>query len=222
MAGPTWTPMPFNLGSVFGAVPKIDRYQRIYDFLNDRAAVETELRAIDQATTTRPSFRAYLERWEKSLGFSADVKTIHRGGTKDKIAALLGTKSDGNKYVDNEDLIGETAFLQILASKRPMVDLGVQPDHGTLTHRVQWVMIGMWDQHTRRLGVGEYLADLYQGMASGNARIARPVPVVGGKTEQRNLWDTMFDSFNQNATHPEYLHYQFVRTSMPRLFDKWD
>jgi len=222
MAGPSWTPVPFNLNSAFGAVPRIDRYQRIYDFLNDRAAVERELQAIDQATTSKASFRAFLERWEKQLGFSADVKTILRAGTKDKIAAMFGTVSDGTKYADNEDLIGETAFMQILAGKRPMVDLGVLQDHGTLTHRVQWVMIGMWDQRTRSLGVGEFLAELYRGMAGGNARRQQMVPADEGKLKPRNLWDLMFDSFNYNATHPEYLHNQFVRGTMPGLFDKWD
>jgi hypothetical protein len=222
MVGGNWTPVPFNLGSAFGAVPWIQRYQRIYDFLNDRSAVERELQAIDQATTNKPSFRAFLEKCEKRLGFAAEVKTILKFGTKEKIAAALGTTSDDNKYVDNEDLIGEAAFMQILLSKRPMVDLGVQQDHGTLTHRVQWVMIGMWDQRTRSLGAGEFLAQLYQGMASANARKKQLVPADGGKNAARNLWDLMFDSFNSNATHPEYLHNQFVRSTIPSLFDKRD
>jgi hypothetical protein len=36
------------------------------------------------------------------------------------------------------------------------------------------------------------------------------------------MWDLMFDSFNSNATHPEYLHNQFVRSTIPSLLDKWD
>jgi len=222
MAGSTWTPVAFNLSTAFGAVPKIDRYQRIYDFLNDRGSVERELLALDQGTSSKASFRTFLERWERQLGFSADVKTILRAGTKDRIAAALGTTSDGKKYADNEDLIGEPAFMQILASRRPMIDLGVLQDHGTLTHRAQWVLIGMWDQRTRGLGIGEYLADLYQGMANPNARRKQMVPADEGKLVSRNLWDLMFDSFNLNATHPEYLHNQFVRGTMPGLFDKWD
>jgi hypothetical protein len=222
MAGQKWTVVPFNLASAFGAIPRVDRYQRVYDFLNDRNAVAQELRAIDQATSSKQSFRGFLERWERQFGFAADVKTILRSGTKDKIAAHFGTVSDGTKYVDNEDLIGETAFLQILASKRPMIDLGVQQDHGTLTHRVQWVMVGMWDQRTRSLGVGERLAEMYQGMSSSNARQKHMVPANEGKRVERNLWDLMFDSFNYNGTHPEFLHNQFVRDTIPSLFDKWD
>jgi len=222
MAGPNWVPVPFNLGSVFGAVPKIERYQRIYDFLNDQSAVEFELRAIDQATTSKQSFEGFLSKWEKQLGFSAELKTILRDGTKEKIATAFGTTSDGDKYVSNEGLIRETAFMQILSSKRPIVDLGVLADHGTLTHRVQWVMIGMWDQRTRALGVGEFLAELYQGMAGSGARKKQSVPANAGANVDRPLWDLMFDSFNANATHPEFLHFQFVQATMPGLFAKWD
>ncbi len=222
MSSPTWTPVPFKLNTVFDAVLRIDRYQRIYDFLNNRLEVEHALQAIDQATTSRRSFRAFLEKWERQLGFAADVKTILKSGTKERIAAALGTTSDGAKYADNEDLIGEPAFMQILSCKRPMVDLGVLQDHGTLTHRVQWVMIGMWDQRTKRLGAGEYLAGLYQGMANANARKPQSVPADEGQFKPRNLWDLLFDSFNFNATHPEYLHNRFVRDTMPGLFDKWD
>jgi hypothetical protein len=170
MAGPNWIPVPFNLGSVFGAVPKIERYQRIYDFLNDQGAVERELQAIDQATVGKQSFERFLSKWENQLGFSAELKTILRDGTKEKVAAAFGTMSDGDKYVSNEGLIRETAFMQILSSKQPIVDLGVLEDHGTLTHRVQWVMIGMWDQRTRALGTGEFLAQLYQGLAGAVAQ----------------------------------------------------
>jgi hypothetical protein len=222
MAGPNWIPVPFNLASAFGSVPKIERYQRIYDFLNDQSAVERELRAIDQATSGKQSFQSFLTRWEHQLGFSAEIRTILKDGTKEKIATHFGTVSDGEKYVSNEGLIRETAFMQILSSKRPMVDLGVLEDHGTLTHRVQWVMIGMWDQRTRALGVGEFLAEYYQGLASGRARENHPVPVNGGANRAAPLWDLMFDSFNGNATYPEFLHFQFVRNTMPGLYAKWD
>ena len=222
MAGPKWVPIQFSLASVFGAVPRIERYQRIYDYLNDRAAVDIELRAIDQATASKQSFEAFLSKRESQFGFSSDIKTILRDGTKEKIATALGSVSDGDKYVSNEGIIRETAFMQILSSKRPIVDLGVLSDHGNMTHRVQWVMIGMWDQRTRALGLGDHLADLYQGLASSNARAKQPVPVNEGKNLERPLWDLIFDSFNFNATHPEYLHFQYVRNTMPGLFDKWN
>jgi Family of unknown function (DUF5636) len=221
MAGPTWVPVQFSLASVFGAVPRIDRYQRIYDYLNDQTAVDIELRAIDQATASKQSFEAFLSKMESQLGFSSDIKTILRDGTKEKVATALGAVSDGNKYVSNEGIIRETAFMQILSSRRPIVDLGVLADHGNMTHRVQWVMIGMWDRRTRALGLGDHLANLYQGLAGSNARAKKPVPVNEGKNLDRPLWDLIFDSFNFNATHPEYLHSQHVRNTMPGLFAKW-
>ena len=96
MAGPTWVPIQFGLSSVFGAVPRIERYQLIYDYLNDQAAVDIELRAIDQATVSKQSFEAFLSKMESQLGFSSDIKTILRDGTKEKIATALGTVSDGD------------------------------------------------------------------------------------------------------------------------------
>jgi hypothetical protein len=41
-----------------------------------------------------------------------------------------------------------------------------------------------------------------------------------GKSIDRPLWDLIFDSFNFNATHPEYLHFQYARSKMSGLFDK--
>lgn len=129
--------------------------------------------------------------------------------------------SDGDKYVSNEGLIRETAFMQILSSKRPIVDLGVLADHGTMTHRVQWVMIGMWDKRTQKLGMHEFLAELYQGLAGSGARARRPVPINEGANLDRPLWDLLFDSFNFNATHPEFLHSRFAHDNMPGLYAKW-
>lgn len=222
MPEPPWRTLPLSLTVAFPTVPRIEQYQRIYDFLNNRDEVLHELRAIDAATTSRQAFRAFLERWERDLGFSSDVKTIHGIGTKAKIAQHLQTVPDTITYVDNESLIGEVAFMQILSAKRPMVDIGAGSEHGLLTHRVQWVMVGMWDRRTRSLGAGEYLAQLYQGMANPNARKKPVVRVVDGPDEGRNLWDIVVDSFNKNATHPEYLHDRFVRNVLPSLYDKWD
>ena len=222
MPEPQWHTLPINLTLAFPTVPRIERYQRIYDYLNTRDEVMLELSAIDAATSSKQTFRAFLERWERQLGFSADVKTIHGIGTKEKIAKHFNTVPDRINYVDNENIVGEAAFMQILSAKRPMVDIGAGSEHGLLTHRVQWVMIGMWDRRTRSLGVGEYLAQLYQGMANPNARATQLVRVVDGPNERRNLWDIVVDSFNKNATHPEYLHDRFVKNVFPSLYDKWD
>lgn len=222
MPEPQWHTLPVNLTLTFPTVPRVERYQRIYNYLNNRDEVMLELSAIDAATTSKQTFRAFLETWERQLGFSSDVKTIHGLGTKAKIAKHFNTVPDRIGYVDNEDLIGEGAFMQILSAKRPMVDIGAGSEHGLLTHRVQWVMIGMWDQRTRSLGVGEYLVQLYQGMANPNARKRATVRVVDGPDEPRNLWDIVVDSFNKNATHPEYLHDRFVRNVFPGLYARWD
>ncbi len=222
MPEPQWHTLPLNLGRAFPTVPRIDRYQRIYDYLTNRDEVMLELSAIDAATSSRQTFLAFLERCERELGFSSDVKTIHALGHKENVAKLFSTVPDRVNYVDNENLIGETAFMQILSAKRPMVDIGAGSEHGLLTHRVQWVMIGMWDRRTRSLGVGEYLVQLYQGLANPNARKKAKVRVVDGPDEPRNLWDIVVDSFNKNATHPEYLHDRFVRNVFPGLYAKWD
>ena len=222
MPEPQWHPLPINLTLAFPTVPRVDRYQRIYDYLTNRDEVMIELSAIDAATSSKQTFRAFLERWERQLGFSSDVKTIHGIGTKEKIAKLFNTVPDRINYVDNENIIGEAAFMQILSAKRPMVDIGAGPEHGLLTHRVQWVMIGMWDRRTGSLGMGEYLVQLYQGMANPNARRTPKVRVVDGRDEEKNLWDTVIDTFNKNGTHPEYLHDRFVRNVFPALHARWE
>jgi hypothetical protein len=94
-----------------------DQFIQIHDFLADETAVNQGLAALGvHATTTLDAFSTALAQIERRGGFAAE--TI-------RLDAELDTQ----------------AFLDVLKSKRPILDIGVLAAHGALTHRMQWAMI---------------------------------------------------------------------------------
>jgi hypothetical protein len=193
MADPWGVDIEVNL-SRFGAVPNLDWYRQIYNFLSDEARVSAalqQLAAAANATHVVPFLR-HLAAVEAANGFSTDVAWL-------------------------KDFQLGPVFQAIVAARRPLLDLGLQPTHGALTHRIQWAMVAM--NFSAALPAGLTVADLYVGLTHINAsqpKIASDVsvPFDGGLL---SLWDVLVDAPYldlevadqykrvRNARSPEYL-----------------
>lgn len=203
-----WNPgNPLDL-SPFPNVLFADRYERIHEFLRDQKLVRDGLLRLDMATAGmgQPACRAYLAAEEKRFGFSPIIATI----------------------TEQDDLIKASRFWTYLYQRQALIDIGAgDADHGVLIHRVQWVLIGQWNERTNgTVGPIRIIGELYGNLGAANARVlsaqGRQILAAGGQINtgaqgQRpfeSVWDELCDAFPQpkgrypapqNATVPEYL-----------------
>lgn len=198
---------PWDPGEVitlqnFPALLHRDRYLRIYEFLRDKTLVNDGIAALQAATAGmgQPGFRQYLHREERRFGFSP-------------APALIAGQAG---------LVKGSTFWTYLFRRQPMIDIGAgDQDHGVLTHRVQWVLIGQWNERAGLpLGPANIIGELYGNLGAGNARVltaeGRALIDGGGTIDTGTqsgaraitaVWDALVDGGwpRQNATVPEYL-----------------
>jgi Family of unknown function (DUF5636) len=169
-----------NITSKWGAVANLEWYQRIYDFLCDESEVSAHLEQLasrSHAASSGPTaIQKYLRKYiEKKNGFTGEVARL-------------------------ENLLTGDEFMKVIQAKRPILDLGVAPIHGALTHRIQWALCAM--KFAPRLSGTLTMGDLYAGLAHLTAR-------TGG-----SLWDDLVDhpppsgskaKWVYNAREPEFL-----------------
>jgi Family of unknown function (DUF5636) len=175
--------------SRFGGVPHLDWYQKIYDFLSDERQVSARLQqlAANANATNVVPFTRHLAAVEAANGFSSDVAWLKR-----------------LQYGDE--------FMERVKARRPLLDLGLPPTHGALTHRIQWAIIAM--NFGGSLKGGLVIADLYAGLAHVNCVVPK-IPGENNPREPLSLWDVLVDSpftkdvpkkyWVRNARSPEYL-----------------
>lgn len=176
----------------FGGVPNLDWYRRIYRFLSEERLVSAALQQLAAAANAKNvvPFIRHLAAVEGQNGFSNDV-------------AWLKQLQEGN------------SFMARVAARRPLLDLGLAPTHGALTHRIQWAMIAM--HLAGSLPAGLTVADLYAGLAHANTSVPK-IPDdlrVLNDGGMLSLWDVLVDAPYlevrplrkrvRNARSPEYL-----------------
>lgn len=199
-ATPWVTGVAPNLGRYANLLYR-DRYLSIDGFLRDERAVQEGLTRLQTATQGRDqmAFRAYLAEEEQRFGFSAQLGVI--------------TAAD--------DLIKASRFWLFLMRRQALVDIGAgDDDHGVLIHRVQWALVGQWnDRMGGVLGPTSAIAELYANLGGANARLltkdAKTQIDAGAKLNTGakgyrvfdSVWDDVFDATGRisNATKPEYL-----------------
>jgi hypothetical protein len=197
MSGQLWDSGKVDIKAIYPFVPYREKYEFIQDFLTDEQLVRKYLLLMDQRTSSKTDFYALLTEHEHRYGFYPQVASIlQRQG---------GIPSD--------------MFLGYVRTRRPIMDYGAGHGHGWLTHRVQWVMIGLWNDEFKRLGDPHVIADLYSLLASPGARR----PQNSADAPFRDLWDDLVDGLaRNNATQPEFLHWEYVKANFGGLFAKWD
>lgn len=188
-----------------------DEYLQILQALSSEPAVSAGLAALQEATKGQNSvaFRAYLNAQETRFGFSRDVQQI----------------------TSTDRLVKPSQFWLYLQARRPLTDIGAGEVHGPLTHQVQWVLIGQWnDRNDRKIGPTDRIGELYQNLARANARLLAPelaeqvrtntlaVPI---NTAHGNVfkaaWDPLVDHTEiSNARMPEHLTY-YIQRNFPEL-----
>ncbi len=170
-------------------------YGAVHDFLRDEGQVRGGLARLEAATggMDRARFRAYLGQEERRFGFAPDPGVIPK----------------------EESLLKASRFWGYLMRGQPLVDLGAGDagGHGVLTHRVQWLLVGQWDEQARALKTP--IVSLYRNLAAGNARVLSTAGAAlvagGGKIDTGrgrpfdSVWDEVVDSEAENATSPEQL-----------------
>lgn len=186
-----------------------DRYQAVGRFLLDRDAVNRGLDALQTASQGQnvASFGTWLTSEEVRFGLSADVKTIGSG----------------------DRLVKASMFWTYLFARRPLTDLGAGPLHGAWTHRIQWVLIGRWNEATGSLGDRRAIGELYGNLGAGNARTLKPDRRAAIEAGQERIdtgrsnpllsaWDNLVDSLSavSNATYPEFLCWH-IKSAYPAL-----
>ncbi|WP_426957818.1 LirA/MavJ family T4SS effector [Muricoccus radiodurans] len=179
-----------------------DRYHRIHEFLRDERSVRDGLLRLEQATTgmSQAAFRDYLTAEEVRFGFSPHPVTI----------------------TVKDDLVKASKFWLFLIKRQGMIDLGAgDADHGVLSHRVQWTLVGQWNERAHhRLGPTKFIGELYGNLGAANARLltdnARQRMAAGWKLNTgaekvgrlfESVWDDVFDASypSDDGTRPEYL-----------------
>lgn len=188
-------------------------YSGIHGFLREKSQVQDGLERLDRATLgmDRTRFRSYLAQEEQRFGFAKDPGVIP------KEASLLKA----------------SRFWGYLMRGEAMVDLGAGDagGHGVLTHRVQWLLVGQWNDRARRLE--SPVIALYKNLAAGNARVltdsGKAALEKGGKIDTDfekakvkffdSLWDDLFDSEEENGTSPEQL-FGYMKRNHAGLHDR--
>ncbi len=188
-----------NLMASWGGLASLDKMLVIQGFLMNEKEVRNALTTLDARTKaiTKPdAFRAYLAQREAALGFSSEV-----------VAA--------------EGWLPPSVFLSHIQAKKPIYDIGAGKNHGWVTHRVQWILIGIFDEEARFLAdANTTIADLYADIGSGQAR--------DPQNSSRNLWNDLLDRGGEepnqsgNGCSPEHLHNQLARLDYPRLHAIWE
>jgi hypothetical protein len=191
-----FNPAPFR-HLLFG-----DRYARISAFLRSEREVAEGLARMEAATQgmDQAGFRAWLAGEEARFGFAQELGVI----------------------TEQDDLVKASKFWLFLMRRQAIVDMGAgDADHGVLIHRLQWALVGQWNERAGRvLGPPAVIGELYQNLGAANARVltagAAQRMQAGWKLDTGaegvgrifdSVWDEVFDSFppRQNATVPEYL-----------------
>lgn len=184
-------------------------YSKVHGFLREKAQVQDGLERLDRATLgmDRTRFRAYLAQQEQRLGFARDPGVIP------KEASLLKA----------------SRFWGYLMRGEAMVDLGAGDagGHGVQTHRMQWLLVGQWNERARQLETP--VIALYRNLAAGNARVlsahGRSVLDQGGTIDTEkgkffdSLWDDLVDSEEENGTSPEQL-FGYMKRNHAGLHDR--
>jgi hypothetical protein len=179
-----------------------DRYRQVSDFLRNERSVAEGLGRLEQATQgmNQGRFRDYLATEEGRFGFARETGVI----------------------TEQDDLVKASRFWLFLMRRQAIVDIGAgDADHGVLIHRVQWVLVGQWNERAGgALGPSVAIGELYQNLGAANARVltagAAQRMQAGWKLDTGaqgvgrifdSVWDDVFDAFppRQNATVPEYL-----------------
>lgn len=181
-----------------GRFPRLghqDCYRRINDFLQEERQVRSGLDRLNAATQgmSRDRFRDYLTTQERRFGFAAPV------------------------ILPAGPLLSPQAFLDHIARGQPLIDLSGSDNggHGVLTHRVQLVMVGQWNEQRGTLRTS--LAQLYRELGAEAARLLKPGGPTG--TTFDTLWDELLDSNADNATSPEQI-FRYTQYHYDRLHDR--
>ncbi|MBR0641541.1 LirA/MavJ family T4SS effector [Plastoroseomonas hellenica] len=171
-------------------------YHRIHDFLREEPLVRAGLERLHQATAgmDRLRFQGYLAKEEQRFGFAKKPGVIPQ----------------------DQSLLKASRFWTHLFNGEPLIDLGAgdKGGHGVLTHRVQWVLVGQWNERndaSRQLEAP--IPVLYRNLAAGGARVlsadGQDKLAAGDKIDTGkgsffdSVWDDVFDSQAENATSPE-------------------
>lgn len=179
---------------------KVEKYLALQAFLQNEKQVRDVLAVLDAETsaiTSADGFRTYLATQEASLGFNADVVTV-------------------------QGIVSADTFLGYVNAKRPIYDIGagINSKHGALTHRAQWIMIGIFDREARYFADGtDTIADLYKGLASQGARKGTTGALWNDLLD--NTRDGAYPDYNGTASQPEYLHSTLVEKDFARLRKIW-
>ncbi len=206
-----WQPAAGNPLADFPGLVGAEAYRAIHGFLTNEAEVRAALARIQAAVPggAPDAVMRYLAAQEARLGFNPQLVTI----------------------MPRDRLVKASLFWTWLQARRPIHDLGAGEYHGAGTHRLQWVLVGLWNDGAGRLGPATSVADLYRNLAHANARRMRPEvaeqvrtntlaqPIDTGRSNPFvSAWDALFDGpFVANATSPEYLCGTFVATQFPLL-----
>ncbi|HYF07877.1 MAG TPA: LirA/MavJ family T4SS effector [Acetobacteraceae bacterium] len=201
----------------FTAAAHREAYAAIHDlFLRLQSRVQTGLAELSRATDGmgRRAFQDYLAAEERrfNLGPPATI-----------------TKADG--------LIKGSRFWMLLYKRHPIIDLGAgDEDHGVLIHRVQWVLIGQWNERSNfRLGPATIIGDLYGHLGTAGARVLSENAVKllekggkvdtgkgagGGQPMYNSIWDEVVDRTDvENATKPEFLR-AYIESRYSALYSR--
>jgi hypothetical protein len=170
-----------------------DCYGRIHSFLREERTIRNALEALQTATHGMDGrrFQAYLAAEEQRFGFSRTLAVIPEG-----------------------DLLSPNAFWDYLMRGEPLVDLSASDagGHGVLTHRVQWVLLGQWNERTASLRTP--IPTLYRNLADPNARALKGTGKSGPVFD--SAWEELFDSEEWNATSPEQV-FGYTKRHYPGL-----
>jgi hypothetical protein len=167
-------------------------YEAIYALLTDEdatgQAVDRLADALDLGSIE--SFQKTLRELEIQYDFTAEVKNTKKEYAPD---VFLG-------YVHTGRPINDVTFLN--------------KKHGSSTHRVQWMMIALWNAKAQVLQ--NAVADLYKGLGASSAQGGSG---NGMYVASPYLWDRLVDSeFRTNGTSPEYLHDTFIKNRNDKLY----
>ncbi|MBR0641533.1 LirA/MavJ family T4SS effector [Plastoroseomonas hellenica] len=175
-----------------------DCYSRIHGFLREEQNIRKALEALQIATNGMDGkrFQAYLAAEEQRFGFSRTLGVIPAG-----------------------PLLSPNAFWGYLMRGEPLVDHSASDagGHGVLTHRVQWVLLGQWNERTASLRTPT--PTLYRNLADPNARALRGPGKSGPIFD--SVWDELFDSEEWNATSPEQ-SFGYAKRHYPGLRSRWE
>jgi hypothetical protein len=187
-------------------------YLRIHGFLREEPLVRASLDRLQQATNgmDRTRFQDYLAKEEQRFGFTSKPGIIPR----------------------DQSLLKASRFWTHLFHGEPLIDLGAGDNggHGVLTHRLQWVLVGQWNE---RNGPSHQLEApipvLYRNLAAGTARVlsadGQEKLAAGHKIDTGkyrfydSVWDDVFDSDAENGTSPEQV-FGYTKLQYPGLHDR--